>query len=202
MGVVQSLLSHWELDIQHVSITPPPTDALQPAALASLTSQLEQLSSQLQQLQSDYSIIHINFESWNLSQSQVADALVSLVNTPALSTLTFALFFYDDQPLTDALLGAVLRLGQRVRSLVVPSVQLKTDRHVKVPWPWEELLVFRLDEAQLLRLPDPGGKTRNIECRYLDVSGIYETEVSHTVWHTAQVTQVTLHRPCRSYMWH
>ncbi len=58
------------------------------------------------------------------------------------------------QPLTDALLGAVLRMGPYMRRLSVPSLALQSDQHANTPWPWEELSVGALDLAQFGRLPD------------------------------------------------
>ncbi len=59
-----------------------------------------------------------------------------------------------DEPLTDELLGVLLRIGSRVRTLICPSLVLQSDQHAKTPWPWERLTCPTFDLGQLHRLPE------------------------------------------------
>ncbi len=89
-------------------------------------------------------------------------AEVAAAVAAALPTLThLSLAVHLDRPLTDELLGWLLQLGPHVRSVRVKGLDLQSDQHSAVAWPWEELVCEEgVNMASLANLPDPCGGVR------------------------------------------
>ncbi len=146
--------------------------AAHPAALRAVLRQLGGL-----QLATAGADIVLAGWQWDADMAQtLADA------APLLPHLQFAV--RTDQPLTDELLGAVLRMGPRMRRLSVPSIALQSGQHANTPWPWDELAVQAVDLVQVARLPEPqgAGAPRKVTGIHVITVG-QEASVKHTYRH-------------------
>lgn len=131
-------------------------DSLNTAALITTLGQLEQLHTTGRTI--------VDFVDWQWDAESLRALIASL---PDLQHLTISAAVEIAGPLTDELLGVVLQLGSRVRSLSVPSLALQSDQHISAVWPWHSLTVDSLDVSQLALLPCPkgGGHTgRIVKC--------------------------------------
>ncbi len=104
-------------------------------------------------------------------------------------------------PLTDELLGVVVGMGSRVRTLTCPSLALHSKRDARTPWQWERLTCETLDLGQLHRLPEPRRGQTCVVCVEELVVGEDTAQVScfvhthtHTHTHTHAGTHTHTHR--------
>ncbi len=137
---VAERLALWRFDVPRVTVQcngVSPAD--QPAALGRTLRQLADM-------QAPDATVWLQGWDWTAVADTVAECL------PLLPHLQFGV--HTDEPLKDAMLAAVLRMGPHMRRLSVYSLKLQSD-HSGVAWPWAEFFVRTLDAAQLLRLPEP-----------------------------------------------
>ncbi len=87
-------------------------------------------------------------------------------------------------PLTDELLGVVVGMGLRVRTLTCPSLALESEQHTNTLWPWESFKCKTLDLSHVCRLPDPAGAEERVVCVDELVIGTEPDVVSYTHTHT------------------
>ncbi len=59
--------------------------------------------------------------------------------------------------------------GPHMRHLWADVLELQSDQHANVPWPWDELHAGNICTWDLVRLPDPGVSERVVRCEALCV---------------------------------
>ncbi len=107
--------------------------------------------SQLASLRAPEADIQFARWQWNTDMVQaVAEA------APTLQHLSLSVKTASYHALTDEQLSIMVQLAEHMPSLHTGNLQLQSDQHASVAWPWDELGVWELDLADLCKLPDPG----------------------------------------------
>ncbi len=98
--------------------------------------------------------------------------------------------------LTDELLGAIVAMGPKVHVLVAMTVALQSDQYADAAWPWRCLRLFKLDVAQVVKLPRPLGSPHTRRVHVIDT-----LDITHNIWKVSHV-MTDLVRSLALYMLH
>ncbi len=138
----------------------------QPAALCSALRQMRDLT--MWDTGRDDARTTVYVEGWALSSALLRDAEETLRSLPSARYSLHA-----DGSLAGDLLGAILRLGDRVGWVQARGLRQAHEpppaEYADTPWPWEELTLEIVDLGALTRLPDPGGVPRVVSAKHCAV---------------------------------
>ncbi len=61
---------------------------------------------------------------------------------------------------TDESMAVLLSMGTHIKRLELIHLNLQSEQHASVPWPWDEVTLCCVEPRSLLRLPNPRGRSK------------------------------------------